>query len=323
MCTAISYQSNHHYFGRNLDYEYHFQEQVTITPRNFPFLFRKEGLLSQHYAMIGIATIIDSFPLYYDAVNEKGLSMAALNFPGNAQYQKEQAGYHNIAVFELIPWVLAQCQSAIEAKKLLSSTKVIDIPFRSDFPTTPLHWMICDKENVLTLEITKDGMQIYDNPYQVLTNNPPFSYHLENMNQYLNLTASEPKNRFHLGLPLNKISRGMGGIGLPGDASSISRFIRAAFIKWNICPGKDDMQDLTQCFHILASVAQQEGCVVVGNAYEKTIYTSCCDTDTGIYYYTTYNNHQITAIDMNKHDLNCDCLASYPLIFSQKIKQGN
>ena len=323
MCTAISYQSMHHYFGRNLDYEYHFDEQVTITPRNFKLPLRNAAAIENHYAIIGIATIVDNFPLYYDATNEKGLSMAALNFPGNAKYQNAQKGFHNIAVFELIPWLLGQCQTTQEAKKILQQTKVIDIPFRSDFPTTPLHWMICDRNNTLTLEITETGMHIYDNPFHVLSNNPPFPYHKENINQYLNLTAEEPLNRFHPSLPLSKISRGMGAIGLPGDASSISRFIRAAFIRANILPGKDDLQDLSQCFHILNSVAQQEGCVVVGKGFEKTIYTSCCDTDSGIYYYTTYYNHQITAVDLHQHDLEGMDLSFYPLRTTQKIYWEN
>ena len=159
MCTAISFQSKHHYFGRNLDYEFHFQEQVTIMPRNFPLSLQNGDLISHHYGMIGIATVADGFPLYYDAVNEKGLSMAALNFPGNAKYQNEQKGFHNIAVFELIPWLLAQCKTADDAKALLYQTRVIDIPFRHDFPTTPLHWMICDKNKTLVLEITENGMQ--------------------------------------------------------------------------------------------------------------------------------------------------------------------
>ena len=186
MCTAFSLNFGNHYFGRNLDYEYHFQEAVTITPRNFVLHLRKHDSITSHFAMIGTATIADGFPLYYDAINEEGLAMAALNFPGNAKYQTEDVNTHNIAVFELIPWLLAQCKNTAEAERLLSNTKVIDIPFSEKFPTTSLHWILCDKHKTLTLEITKDGMQLFHNPYDVLTNNPPFPYHAENINQYLN-----------------------------------------------------------------------------------------------------------------------------------------
>lgn len=323
MCTAFSFNADQHYFCRNLDYEYHFQEEVTITPRNFPIPLSKEKPINQHHAMIGTATIVDNFPLYYDAVNEKGLAMAALNFPENAVYQTEDNNYYNIAVFELIPWVLGKCMNVEESENLLLNTRVVDIPFNKNFPTSPLHWIICDKHKTITLEIAKDGMQIYQNPYQVLTNNPPFPYHLQNINHYMNLTAKQPKNRFHTTLPMKQISRGMGGFGLPGDLSSVSRFVRAAFVKWNVLPGEKDIDSITQCFHILASVSQQEGCVAVGDMFEKTIYSSCCNTDTGVYYYTTYHNHQITAVDMHHYDLNSSSLDSYPLIMTQNIYFAN
>ena len=87
MCTAISYKTKDHYFGRNLDLEYSYVESVTVTPRNYPFHFRKERDFPKHYAMIGMAYVQDDYPLYYDATNEKGLSIAALNFPQNAHYK--------------------------------------------------------------------------------------------------------------------------------------------------------------------------------------------------------------------------------------------
>ena len=84
MCTAVSFLAKNHYFGRNLDYEFSYNETVTITPRNYPFKFRRMGENNKHYAMIGMAFVQENYPLYYDATNEKGLSIAGLNFPGNA-----------------------------------------------------------------------------------------------------------------------------------------------------------------------------------------------------------------------------------------------
>ena len=72
MCTAVTYKTKDHYFGRNLDLEGSFGETVTVTPRNFPLPFRKMGMLETHYAMIGMAHIAEGYPLYYDATNEKG-----------------------------------------------------------------------------------------------------------------------------------------------------------------------------------------------------------------------------------------------------------
>lgn len=83
MCTAITWNG---YFGRNLDLWYSYGESVVITPRNYPFSFRLAGEMAHHYALIGIAHVADGVPLYYEATNEKGLSVAGLNFPGNACY---------------------------------------------------------------------------------------------------------------------------------------------------------------------------------------------------------------------------------------------
>ena len=104
MCTAATYQTKDFYFGRTLDYDFSYGEEVAITPRNFPFHFRHQDRMDNHYAMIGIAHIAGNCPLYYEAVNEKGLGMAGLNFVGNAVYGKAQPGRDNVATFEFIPW---------------------------------------------------------------------------------------------------------------------------------------------------------------------------------------------------------------------------
>ncbi len=110
MCTAATLTTSDHYFGRNLDLEVSFGEGVTITPRNFEFEFRRAEPLRTHHAMIGMATVADGYPLYYDATNEHGLSMAGLNFPENAVYFPEADGATNITPFEFIPWILGQCE---------------------------------------------------------------------------------------------------------------------------------------------------------------------------------------------------------------------
>ena len=158
----------------------------------------------------------------------------------------------------------------------------------------------------------------------VLTNNPPFDKQMFALNNYMNLSAKEPENKFAPGLNLEKYSRGMGAIGLPGDLSSQSRFIRVAFTKMNSISGEGETESVSQFFHILNSVDQQRGCCDLGDGkYEITIYTSCCNTNKGIYYYTTYNNHQITAIDMHKENLDEDKLVRYPLIKEEQIRMQN
>ena len=323
MCTAATYKTKDHYFGRNLDYEFSYSETVTITPRNYPFHFRRMGDMPTHYAMIGMAFVQADYPLYYDATNEKGLSMAGLNFPGNADYKPETPDKDNVTPFEFIPWILGQCATVAEARKQLARLSLLSEDFSPQLPLSPLHWMISDREESIVVESVKDGLKVYDNPVGVMTNNPTFDFHLLNLANYMALTRDDPVNRFAKDLPLTRYSRGMGAIGLPGDLSSASRFVKAAFTRLNSLSGDSESESVSQFFHILASVAQQKGCCKVEHGFEYTIYSSCCNTDKGIYYYTTYENSQISGVDMHREDLNGAKLVSYPLITGQQIRMQN
>ena len=323
MCTAVSFSTKDHYFGRNLDLEYTYDEAVVITPRNYAFHFCNGTCLQNHYAMIGMATVADHYPLYYEATNEYGLSMAALNFPGNAKYMQPCIEKDNISPFEFIPWILCQRKTVHEAVPLLERLNLIERPFNKEYSLTPLHWLLADRNTSLVIEPCTDGVRIHKNPVGILANNPPFEYHIQNLSNYMNLTSAEPTNRFSNEISILPYSRGMGAIGLPGDLSSASRFIRAAFTKFNsVCCG-DENESVSQFFHILDSVSQTRGCARVGDNYEITVYSSCCNTDKGVYYYTTYDNRQITAIKMFEKNLEADKLYSVSLIKTQQINYMN
>ena len=324
MCTAATYRTKDHYFGRTLDYEVSYGEEVVVTPRNFPFHFRHMGGLSSHYAIIGMATVAGEYPLYYDATNEKGLSMAGLNFPGNADYKPLTEGKDNVATFELIPWLLGQCATVEEAKAYLARMNLANTPFGPQFPVSPLHWIIADRDCAITVESVREGIRIYDNPVGILTNNPPFDYQMTNLTNYMSLSTEPPENHFSDQLDLTPYSRGMGMLGMPGDLSSASRFVRVAFTKLHSVSGTSESESISQFFHILGSVAQQRGCVHMGEGkYEITIYTSCCNTDRGIYYYTTYENSQITGVDLHRENLDGQQLSRYPLMTGQRIHMQN
>ena len=261
MCTAVTYKTKDFYFGRTLDYEFSYGEEITVTPRNYIFDFRHIGQLKSHYAIIGMAFVSEGYPLYYDAVNEKGLGMAGLNFVGNAAYKASVCGEKDIAQFEFIPWILSQCATVSEARAKLDGINLTGTPFSSQLPAAQLHWIIADKDEAITVESMKDGLHIYDNPVGVLTNNPPFNTEEESVSQF---------------------------------------------------------------FHILGSVEQQRGCCeVTDGKYEITIYTSCCNAAKGIYYYTTYDNHQITAVDMHKENLDGTELIRYPIITKGEVRWQN
>lgn len=322
MCTAITYKTKDTYFGRTLDYEFSYGDEVVITPRNYVFNFKNVKKISSHYAIIGMAHVMDDYPLYYEAINEMGLGIAGLNFVGNAFYNNVIDEFDNIAQYELIPWILCQCKSVDEAVLLINKINITNQPF-NNLPVASLHWIIADKEKSITVESVKDKIKIYDNKVGVLTNNPPFDIQMLMLNNYMNLSNETPKCRFSGNIDFKPYSRGMGAIGLPGDLSSQSRFVRACFVKSNSISKDDELSSVSQFFHILNSVDQQRGCCKVNDSYEITIYTSCCNLNKGIYYYTTYDNHQINKIDMHKENLDSDKLIKFTLIDMEQINSQN
>lgn len=325
MCTAITYQTKDFYVGRTLDNGCSYGEQVTVTPRRYPFQFRHLPTLAEHYAMIGMACVLEGYPLYYDGANEKGLGMVGLNFTGTAVYCDCCApGEDNVAQYELIPWILGQCATVQEARERLSRVRLLNTPFRPGLPAARLHWLIADEREAVTVEFVEEGLKLYENPVGVLTNEPAFDRQLFRLNDFLALSPKAPENRFSDRLNLHPYSYGMGALGLPGDLSSQSRFVRGAFVRMNAVSGGSELESVSQFFHILGAVEQQRGCCVREEGeYEVTLYTSCCNTRTGVYYYTTYDNHQITGVDLRRCPLEGGSLSCYPLVQGERIAMQN
>ena len=315
MCTAITYKTKDFYFGRNLDLEQTYGEQVVVTPRRFSLPFLDAGTLNEHYAIIGMAHVADGYPLYYDGVNEKGLGMAGLNFVDNAFYRKPAPGMKNVASFEFLPWILGCCATVKEAVQAMEKMVLTDRAFNEKLPPSPMHWFLADRNEAVAVESTQDGLNIWPDPVGVLTNNPPFDRQIFRLNDFMNLSSGQPENRFSKELSLEPYSRGMGAVGLPGDLSSQSRFVRASFVKMNSVSGQGEEESVHQFFHILSSVEQVRGCCEVApGAYEITQYTCCCNGDKGIYYYTTYENRRIIGVDMRREDLDGSAIICYPLV---------
>lgn len=325
MCTAIVYKSKDTYFGRNLDLEYSYDETITITPRKFPLHFREAPTIETHHAIIGVAYVVkdqngDEYPLYYDAVNEKGLGVAGLNFVGNAEFFPIDQTKDNIAPWEFIPWVLSQCASVDEAKQLIQKMSFLNENFSDELPVAKLHWIISDARHSITVESTAAGLAIYDNPIGVLTNNPPFPAQLFQLNNYMSISAKDPKNTFAPELKLSYYGRGIGTRNLPGGLDSQSRFVRACFHKSHATSKPDEINSISQYFHILHSCDQPRGSdEVKPNNYEITVYSSGYNLEKGICYYTTYDNHQISAVEMHKTKIDSKKLISYPMLKSEQI----
>ncbi len=324
MCTAITFHSGDHYFGRNLDLEYSYHETVTVTPRNYPFHFRKMPTLERHFAMIGMAFVQEGYPLYYEAVNEHGLGMAGLNFPGNAVYRPEAEGMDNITPFEFIPWIVGQCATVGQAREKLERLNLLDSPFSAQLPLSPLHWMISDKEESIVVESVREGLKVYDAPTGVMTNNPPYDFMGNYLTTFRDLSPDLSENRLAPAVELPVYCQGFGARGLPGDWSSPSRFVRAVFVKQNAFPGEDEGRRVGQFFHLLSAVEMPRGCVRLHpGVSDMTVYTCCVNQDTGVYYYTTYHNRRISAVDLHREDLEGSQVKSFDLFTRQDFARHN
>ncbi len=325
MCTAISCLCQGHFFGRNLDLDRCYGESVTVMPRGFSFPYRLSQPQQGPYAMVGMAHVHAGCPLYYDAVNERGLCMAGLRFPQHGLgCAPQEEGKTPLAPYELIPYLLSRCANASQAVEALEGIRLEALPVSQDLPLVPLHWMVCDEERCLVIEPEGQGLVVLENPVGVLTNEPDLSCQLAHLDRYLSLEAAAPENRFAPTLPLRSRSLGTGAVGLPGDWSSESRFVRAAFTRWNAVPPEGDGGGLANAFHILCSVCQPRGCARTAEGlYEQTVYTCVCDTRRGVYYYTTYENAQLCAVDLHREDLNGAHLSSYPLLHRQQVHFQN
>ncbi|WP_191399806.1 choloylglycine hydrolase [Flavonifractor sp. An306] len=314
MCTSIALTTKDTYTGRNLDLEYAFGEKVVITPRQFPLQFHKMPALETHQSIIGMASVAEGYPLYAEGVNESGVYMAGLNFPGNAHYPPEGGAGEALAPYELIPWLLGTCKTAAEAAEQMRRIPLLGVPFRPDMPLAPLHWHIADRRGAFVAEPMEDGVKVYPDPVGVLTNNPPFPFHRINLTQYRGLSAAQPDNTLDPALELPTFGQGMGAIGLPGDWSPASRYVRTAFCKRNSVCENSEESSVSQFFHLLDTVAMPRGAVRTpeGNC-DITRYSCCINTATGTYYYKTYDNCAITAVALTEERRAGDRLLEFPL----------
>lgn len=306
-----------------MDLDYSFNEKAIIIPRNYKINFKKTKSITSHFAIIGIGTIVDDYPLLAEASNEKGLAIAALNFKNNATYYLEKEDKINLAPYELMLYLLAKCENVTQVKLALNNINVIDIDFNDTVKNTPLHFMVSDLSHSIVIETLKDKMYVYDNPYNVLTNNPPFNYQIHNLNNYMSLGIKDPINNFDSNLKFNTYSLGLGALHLPGDYSSSSRFVKTLFIKNNMEMFNNEFDNVKAFFNCLESVKMIKGIVITDKGYEYTRYTSCINLNKSLLYYKTYDNPYINVIDMYLEDIDSSKLIRHELITSFKISKQN
>ena len=317
MCTAI-FDCMGGYFGRTLDLEYSLSEKVAVTPRHF--LDRAVYFEGERLSLVGCAAIRDGTALYYDGLNEAGLSGAALNFPGEACYSDSTGSPHEIPSYALLYECLRVCRSVEDVKRVLSGRIITNSGFSEELPATPLHFMFADVDSAITVEPLAEGLKIFENTVGVMTNSPSFDFQLKNTASYMHLSPSTPANTLAPDKGLFPYSRGLDAFGMPGDYSSASRFVRATFALSATKPGCGKEAYLSRFFHIMDSVSVPLGCVVAENGLDvSTLYTSAMDLNNKVYYFTTYGARHIRKVELLNTELDPERLSLFEMYSEECI----
>ena len=305
MCSGVRFSDNNEnmYFGRNLDWSVGFGQKVLITPRDYILNSAFLGERSSKYALIGMGIVAEGTPLYFDCGNEAGLAVAGLNFPGYAQYEDAPVqGKRNIAAYEFPLWVAMSFQSVDEVESALKETVIVAKPFNEKYPVSMLHWIVGDKDRSIVVEYTENGMEVFRDDVDVLTNQPGFGWHRENLRNYMNVDSGMPDSVNWQDAKMKPFGAGSLMRGLPGDHYSTSRFVRAAYHNTHYPAQSTESENISRLFHTLASVAMIDGASQMSDGnFEKTIYTGGFSSATNTYYFNTYEDSAIRSVRLEDY----------------------
>ena len=291
------------------------QELQSLTPSG------TDGLkFKTKYGFVGLA--VEQKEFMVEGVNEKGLSAGLFYFPNYGKYQPfdPMQKDKSLADFQVVSYVLAKCSSINEVKRELEKVRIINIDPRS----STVHWRFTEPSGrQVVLEIVDEVMHFYENPLGVLTNSPGIEWHWTNLNNYINLQPGNAPEHPFGPLDMKAFGHGSGMLGLPGDFTPPSRFVRAAFFQLTAPQQPNAEGCVFQAFHLLNNFDIPAGTELpMGKASvdlpSATQFTVATDTDNRMIYYRTMYNSNIRCIDLKTIDFNQVKYQSYPLDETKK-----
>lgn len=307
MCTGARFSDDqgNMYFGRNLDWSTPYGQKVVVTPRGYKYKSAFLGEMTNSPALIGMGIIAENTPLYFDCANENGLAIAGLNFPGYAKYEDAPVeGRTNVAAYEFPLWVALNFKTVEEVEKALKNVAIVAKPINDQYPVSELHWIIGDAKRSIVVEYTTNGMEIFKNDVDILTNQPGYGWHKENLRNYMNLFPQMPKEVKWREAKMVPFGSGSLMRGIPGGFYSTDRFIRVAYLNTHYPVQSDEASNVSRLFHTLTGVAMIDGGAAMGDGkFEKTIYTGGYSTLTQTYYYNTYEDPAIKSVSLKDQNL--------------------
>ena len=311
MCTGIRFTdaAGNMFFGRNLDWTQGYGERVVVTPpaAKVPPAFERACDLAAGagHTVIGMGIVVGGVPLYFDCGNDAGLAVAGLNFPQSARYAAAPAeGAVNVAAYEFPFWVARNFASVDEVRAALGRVTVVAKAVNEQLPVANLHWIVGDATGSIVVECLEGGLKVWEDDADVLTNEPDFGWHRQNLRNYLVLSGDTPSKAAWGAAELAPFGSGMGLHGMPGDYSGPARFVKAAFVNGHYPTQDSEADNVTRLFRTLGSVGVPMGCAAMADGSEEvTLYTSCFSAATLTYYHATYDDPTIRAYPLSSCDL--------------------
>lgn len=330
MCTSLTYQMENgaNALGRTMDFGFVLDPDAYMIPRKYPWKSQIDGTAYEtRYGLAGLARKLEENIVFADGVNERGLACAVLYFAGYASYQQDaQQGMVNLAPHEVLFWLLSSCADTEEVENAVKQLRIVDSPVSLLGITPPFHWIVTDKNNnSIVIEPLEEGLVLHKNQVGVMSNSPDFAWHMTNVRNFIGLRPYQHKAVEIDGVTFAPFGQASGTVGLPGDYTPPSRFLRALFGKTTtINRAKDETEAITAIFHLLQSVTIPKGSVIKDDkSVDYTQYASCMCCASATYYFQTYDNCQICKIDLLRENLDGKEVRKWDVPREQQVQTLN
>ena len=310
-------------YGRTMEFGFKLQSDAIVIPRGYALMATgpggKLGLTwKTRYGMVGLNAFGAS--AVADGLNEKGLAGGVLYFPGYAGYadSAKTDPTRALAPWDFLTWALTNFATVAEVRAALNSVSIIDIAEPSLGVTPPLHYALHDASGAsLVVEPVGGALKVYDNPLGVMTNSPPFDWHLTNLSNYVKLSPVDAEALKLSGQVFAPLGAGSGLLGIPGDPTPPSSFVRALGLAISAKPLPDAAQTVRLAEHILNNFDIPLG-FIRPKAGEKTPleftqWSTIADLVGKHYYVKTYDNQALRRIDLMSFDLDAKAIRAAPL----------
>ncbi|MGG5314493.1 choloylglycine hydrolase family protein [Enterococcus sp. AZ072] len=303
MCTSFTSESTEkkHFLARTMDFGFELEGNPVVCPRNYKWQSDFERTVRVgKYGFVGAGRKLGQY-FFADGVNEHGLSCASLYFPDEVNYSKVAIeGKVSVAPHEIPLLILTEYKNIAELEKNINNICIVeaDVPLLGI--VTPLHWILTDTTGrSVVIEPTDLNLKIQENPVGVMTNSPELNWHLKNLNNYVNIAPEQVENKHVANREIHPFGQGSGSIGLPGDFTPPSRFVRAVFFKYAIEKAAGEEQAVSNCWHVLNTVRIPKGVVIQrdGDA-DYTQYVAAMCSESRTYYFSNYENNRIQKIEL-------------------------